>query len=148
MTHDELNRRNFNRLAAAAFGGLIAGTSLGCRSESEPSGGLPPEGDAVAAGDKNLCRGLNDCRGQGYGGQNDCRGQGQCATYDRHSCASENACKGQGGCGENPGLNACKGQGGCSVPLMASAWENVRARKEQEWKAESQTFGEAPAATE
>ncbi len=146
MSQEGLNRRSFNRLAAAAFGGMMTGAAIGCRQETAPNG-ASSNNDAVAAGEKHLCRGLNDCRGQGFGGANECRGQGQCATYERHSCAGENACKGQGGCGENPGLNSCKGQGGCAVPLMESAWEIVRARKEQEWKANNAPFGEAPPAT-
>lgn len=156
MTHEDLDRRNFHRLAAAALSGMVAGAMLGCRSESD----TPPDasdaslaesgesGGALSASDKNLCRGLNECKGQGTGGDNACRGQGECATYEHHSCAGENACKGQGGCGENPGLNSCKGQGGCAIPLMASAWDTVRQRKEAEWKAANQEFGEAPAKTE
>jgi hypothetical protein len=155
MSQDELDRRHFHRLTAAAFGGLMAGTSWGCRSQdaSQPSGGESSSatgegGDAVAVSDKNLCRGLNDCQAKGAGGDNACRGQGQCATFEHHTCAAQNACKGQGGCGENPGLNACKGQGSCSVPLMEPAWEKVRARKEQEWQAADQDFGAAPAKAE
>lgn len=148
MSQDELSRRKFNHLTAAALSGMLAGAALGCRSQSESdssgSAATNGAGDAVATGDKHLCRGLNDCKGQGAGGDNACRGQGQCATYDHHSCASENACKGQGGCGENPGLNACKGQGGCAVPLMESAWETVRARKEEAWKAADEEFAAAP----
>jgi hypothetical protein len=45
-------------------------------------------------------------------------------------------------------LNSCKGQGGCAIPLMVSAWDTVRQRKETEWKAANQEFGEAPAKTE
>jgi hypothetical protein len=100
----------------------------------------------VAAGEKHLCRGLNDCKSQGEGGQNACRGQGECATHQRHDCAGENACKGQGGCGEKVGLNDCKGQGGCAVPLMEEAWKTVRARKEESWQAANQEFADAPPA--
>jgi hypothetical protein len=161
MTHDEVDRRNFNRLTAAALGGMLTGFISGCGSRNEPaqSAASPAPGPiggeeansaagALAAADKHLCRGLNDCKGLGVGGDNACRGQGQCATYEHHACAGENSCKGQGGCGENPGQNACKGQGGCHVPLMESAWEQVRAREEQEWKAANQEFAEAPPAKE
>jgi hypothetical protein len=159
MSQDELNRRNFNRLTAAALGGMVAGASWGCGSKSDPNAGVAPpsgpgaptggdavEGGSVAAGEKHVCRGLNDCKGQGAGGENACRGQGQCATYERHDCAGENACKGQGGCGETVGLNDCKGQGGCALPLMEEAWKAVRARKEGAWNAANQQFAEAPPA--
>jgi hypothetical protein len=156
MTHDELNRRKFNRLTAAALGGMVAGASWGCRSKSDPNaGGEVASGGAAAPGDTgdaagsggsdlHLCRGLNDCKGLGAGGENACRGQGECATYERHDCHAENACKGQGGCGETVGLNACKGKGNCAVPLMDEAWETVRARKEEAWTAANQEFAEPP----
>jgi hypothetical protein len=161
MSHEEVDRRNFNRLTAAALGGMLSGALSGCGSRNEPapsgvspapgaagSEGADSDGSAVAAADKHLCRGLNDCKGLGAGSENACRGQGQCATYEHHACAGENACKGQGGCGENPGQNACKGQGGCHVPLMESAWEQVRARKVQEWQAAKLEFADAPPAKE
>ena len=151
MNHDELNRRKFNHLAAAALGGMMAGASFGCRSKSQPppaTSGAAPAGGAregeVAAGDKNLCRGLNDCKGLGAGGDNACAGQGACATYEHHDCHQLNACKGQGGCGETAGLNECAGKGECAVPLMEGAWEKVRARKEEAWDAAGKEFGEAP----
>jgi hypothetical protein len=152
MSQDEFNRRNFNRLTAAAFGGMITGATLGCRAKSDPNaGGLAPsatggspEPDATASTELHLCRGLNDCKGLGAGGGNDCRGQGECATFERHDCHADNACKGQGGCGETVGLNACKGQGNCAVPLMDEAWETVRARKEEAWNAANLEFSDPP----
>lgn len=136
-----LDRRQFHQLSAAALAGLIAGAAQGCGGSSEPAAN-----GVAAAGEKHLCRGLNDCKGQGKSGMNDCRGQGTCATYPEQACATQNACKGQGGCGENPGLNDCKGQGGCHVPLMDSAWEKVRTRMEEKWKAAGQEFAAAPPA--
>jgi hypothetical protein len=156
MSHDELNRRNFNRMTAAALGGMVAGASWGCRSKSDPNptGDSAPGGDATrgdapepaptASAELHLCRGLNDCKGLGTGGDNACRGQGECATYERHDCHAENACKGQGGCGETVGMNACKGQGNCAVPLMDEAWQTVRTRKEDAWKAANEEFAAAP----
>lgn len=137
-----LDRRKFNQLTAAAFGGLAAGALLGCRSE--PDAVAKAEG----TGDVHLCRGLNDCKGQGKGGDNACRGQGVCATAKEHACGGMNECKGLGGCGATAGMNECKGQGGCHVPLMDSAWESIRTRLETEWKEKDLAFGEPPAKVE
>lgn len=139
MSSHELDRRQFYTLTAAALGGLVAGATLGC---GEPK----PAGQASASGEKHLCRGLNDCKGQGVSGKNDCRGQGDCATVAHHDCGGNNTCKGLGGCGESAGANECAGKGGCHVPLMDSAWETVRKRLEDKWSAAKQDFGTAPAA--
>lgn len=138
---EPLDRRKFHELSAAAVGGLVAGTLAGCGSNepAKPNAGPPGK----TAGERHLCRGLNECKGQGASGKNDCRGQGDCATLT-HSCSGQNDCKGQGGCGPAAGANDCKGQGGCQAPLMASAWETVRKRKESAWTKASEKFSEAP----
>jgi hypothetical protein len=143
MSSQPLGRRKFNELSAAAVGGLVAGSLAGC-GKSEPPGkpAATPPGQA-AAGDKHLCRGLNDCKGKGVSGKNDCRGQGDCATVT-HDCSGKNDCKGQGGCGSEAGANSCKGEGHCSVPLMPGAWKTVRERKTTAWTAAKEKFGEAP----
>ena len=139
MLPDSLDRRDFHKLTAAALSGLAAGAVLGCGGQTA----APPV--AAAATDMHLCRGLNECKGKGMGGDNACRGQGACATAKEHTCGGQNECKGLGGCGETVGANACKGQGGCHVPLMDSAWEKVRKRKETEWKEKKLESGAAPA---
>src|SRR5688500_15502622 len=111
---DSIDRRRFHELTAAALGGLAAGAVIGCGGGDQAGDGGKSDGKAVA--DVHLCRGLNDCKGKGKGGDNACRGQGACATAKEHSCGGQNECKGLGGCGENPGENACKGQGHCAVP--------------------------------
>ena len=143
MAHRHLDRRDFNKLTTAALGGLAAGSILGCGSEPAPGPG--PAVTPVAASDKHLCRGLNECKGQGKGGQNACRGQGACHTVAEHSCGGQNECKGLGGCGETAGANECKTKGGCHVPLMDSAWDKVRKRKETEWQDKKLASGAAPA---
>jgi hypothetical protein len=155
MNHRRLDRRDFNRLTAAALGGLAAGHTLGCRQQTAGPGGPPadqaPGGNAggqAAAAELHLCRGLNDCKGQGADKQNDCRGMGTCATVQHHSCGGQNDCKGLGGCGETVGANACKGQGGCAVPLMDAAWETLRRRLEAQWKEKNLPFHPAPAKKE
>ncbi|MEX2176229.1 MAG: hypothetical protein WD872_17845 [Pirellulaceae bacterium] len=140
MDRTPLDRRDFHKLTAAALGGLAAGTVLGC-------GGEPAAAPTVtaAAADVHLCRGLNECKGQGQAGENACRGQGACATAKEHTCAGQNECKGLGGCGASVGVNDCKGQGGCSVPLMDDAWKTLREKKEAEWTGKELESGPAPA---
>ena len=108
-----MNRRDFQRLAAAAFGGAVIGVGMQS-SLSAADAGNP------LLSDPHVCRGLNTCKGKGAGKTNACAGQGTCATAEKHTCHGDNACKGQGGCGAHPGENACKGKGSCNVPLTAN----------------------------
>jgi hypothetical protein len=140
MSSNELDRRRFHELSAAALSGLIAGSLVGCGNR----GGQNAPVQATAAADKHLCRGLNDCAGKDVTGENACRGQGVCATIEHHTCSGKNECKGQGGCGTTAGINECKGKGGCSVPLMTPAWKEVRQRKEAAWTAAGIKFGSPP----
>lgn len=158
MDHPELNRRDFNRLTMAAFGGVLAGTAAGCGEDKKPAPPGPNAGTgkfqsskadgkdvASTKGEPHACRGLNACKGQGEGGSNDCAGQGDCATKEwHHSCGGENACKGQGGCGPDATQNDCKTKGGCHVPLMDSAWESARKHFEQKMESAEKKFGDAP----
>src|SRR5687767_6776842 len=135
MDERTLDRRDFHKLTTAALGGLAAGAVLGCNKPGGDLTGKPaPGGETVVAkAEVHLCRGLNDCKGQGKGGGNACRGQGACATAKEHTCGGQNECKGLGGCGEKVGANDCKEMGGCQVPLMEDAWKTLRTRKEAEW---------------
>jgi hypothetical protein len=174
MRNNELNRRDFTRLSAAAFGGLMAGSMAGCKSEPPPPtpapSGTTPSGTTPDAGtgdgaegetassttpaggeggnfllaEKHACRGLNMCKGQGAGGDNACAGQGECATIEHHTCAGQNACKGQGGCGETAGNNDCSGKGNCAVPMHAGAWDKARETFEGLMKAQGKEVGAAP----
>ena len=174
MKKTDLSRRDFNRLSMAAFGGVVAGTFAGCANDdgggtaaptapaagepatdgsataaAEGEGGEAAAGDELASllmGDKNVCRGLNICKGHGAGGETTCAGTGACATYAAHECGKQNECKGQGGCGTNPGENACKGMGGCAVPLREHAWGTARANFEAAMKAAGKEVGAAPVA--
>ncbi len=153
---DNFSRREFHKLTAAALGGMVAGTLIGCGSEKNPaanSGDKSKEGAsaAAAAGTSiviaaaiHACRGLNECKGLGASAKNDCAGLGDCATV-KHDCATMNDCKHQGGCGEAPGFNDCKTKGGCSVPIGGAMWEKARAKFEQQMKAAGKQFGPAPA---
>ncbi len=147
MAERHLDRRDFHKLTSAALGGLAAGSILGCggKSGGGPMAKAPAEDEVLAKADVHLCRGLNECKGQGKGGENSCRGQGACATAKEHSCGGQNECKGLGGCGETVGANECKTHGGCHVPLMESAWETLRKKKEAEWTERKVEVGAAPA---
>ncbi|QNN23871.1 hypothetical protein HED60_16880 [Planctomycetales bacterium ZRK34] len=142
MDQHAINRRDFGKLAAAAFGGMVTGTVLGGRA-------FAGEGDSLLLSEPHVCRGLNTCKGKGScktadnacKGHNDCAGAGGCATAEKHGCSGENACKGQGGCGSKPGENACKGKGKCAVPLHKGAWEKARKNFETAYKAK---FGKDP----
>jgi len=168
MKKCDLSRREFNRLTAAAFGGVVAGSLAGCSDEPPPAPAPAPPPDVTPAdvgtpadtttaeaegsllmGEKHVCRGLNMCKGQGgAGGGNDCAGTGACATLAEHKCSGDNACKGQGGCGEKPGENACKGKGSCAVPLKDHAWDKARANFTAAMKAGGKEVGAAPPAPE
>lgn len=166
MKDTQWNRRDFNRLTVAAFGGLVAGTVIGCGGGDKPaetgggggggggSTGAETGGGAEAAKDvdsallleePHVCRGLNTCKGKGKGEANECAGQGACATAEAHECATLNACKGQGGCGEHPGQNACKGKGKCGVPMtMKDKWQKARDKFVELMKEKGKEVGDPP----
>jgi hypothetical protein len=171
MNDNDLNRRDFNRLTMAAFGGMLAGTAAGCaKSEEETTGSgsavpgpsAPPssagagsnaaggETEQVAGlwlGDIHVCRGLNACEGKGADGKNKCAGQGSCATAKHHTCHELNDCKAQGGCGEHPGENECNQKGECGVPLSQDVWAKARASFEKAMQAAGKTPGKASSET-
>jgi hypothetical protein len=138
MERSEMNRRDFQRLTAAAFGGAVLG--VGMQSSLSAA-----EAESPMLGDPHVCRGLNTCKGKGAGKSNSCAGQGSCATAEKHTCHGDNQCKGQGGCDAHPGENTCKGKGACNVPLTSTTWPKARARFEQLMKAAGKTVGPAPA---
>lgn len=113
----DLGRREFNRIVAASFAGLVLGAA-GCTA------GEASEADAdtkeLGPGE-HACKGLNECKGQGgcgdTKGKNECAAKGGCATIEHHACGGQNSCKGRGGCGSKKGTNECKGKGGCAVPI-------------------------------
>ena len=133
---EDVSRRDFGKLALAAFGGVVAGSMLGGRllsaGETEAKEG---------AKDAHACCGLNECKGQGAGAKNECAGQGSCATTAAHGCAGSNACKNQGGEADN----ACKGKGSCAVPIKGDGWKKARANWEASMKKAGKKFGPAPA---
>ncbi len=92
MKSNDLSRREFAKLTAAALGGVVAGAAtvrISAAAEGETLGPLT-EG-------KNVCRGLNPACGGHKGGDNKCAGQGSCHTANKHTCHGGNDCKGQGG---------------------------------------------------
>ena len=170
----KLTRRDFNRLTATAFGGVLAGTSIGCGGDDDASssdtvsdGDVTDPGDtatdAAAAGDgspangeqklaggelpeQNACLGLNQCKEFGKNaGEHDCAGQGSCATV-MHGCRKKNSCKYLGACDGKVGSNSCKGQGGCQVPMTPGEdlWKEARAAFEKRMKTKGTEVGMAP----
>jgi hypothetical protein len=121
-----MNRRTLNKILLGAVAGIAAGAKMDGIGSAMAG---PAEGDTKDAGDKHVCKGMINCKGQGgcdggaagCAGKNDCKGQGGCATSAKHDCKGMNDCKGQGGCksGDNgcAGKNSCKGHGGCKVPV-------------------------------
>ncbi len=165
MKKNQLTRRDFTKLTMAAFGGVVAGSAIGCgkddattttttdtgtaatTDDTGAAGTTPAEGEGAVAGvAKHACRGLNSCKNQGASGENACAGQGTCATV-MHECAGQNDCKYLGGCGSDPAANECKGMGSCAVPIKKDViWEEARKAFEARMKAQNKEFGEAPAA--
>ena len=163
MQDNGLDRRDFHKLTAAALGGMIAGTTIGCgegkpaskeaaKSKSETPAATDgtvalTDAEKLIIDDPHTCRGLNTCKNTGRSKDNACAGQGTCASVKDSTCGGNNACKGQGGCGELPGMNACEGKGGCHIPLMDEAWTKARAAFEAAMKKTGKTVGAAPAKT-
>lgn len=146
MSNSNLQRREFGKLAAGAFGGFAAGlavdaTSAQAADKEKPKLSVDP---ALLLSEPHVCKGLNACKGKGNGGGNDCAGQGACATAEKHTCGGQESCKGQGGCAGYPGQNTCKGKGHCAVPLNKKAWALARKQFEQLMKDVGKKVGEAP----
>lgn len=159
MQDHGLDRRDFHKLTAAALGGMITGTMIGCggaappannapvaaTSETPAAGGTLSDAEKLIIDEPHTCRGLNSCQGKGRSKDNACAGQGTCASIADTTCGGNNECKGQGGCGELPGMNDCKGKGGCHVPLMEDAWKTARTAFETAMKKSGKKVGTAPA---
>ena len=141
MTAKNVSRRNFSMLATAAFGGLLTGGSSAMAQADKPKIYVDPA--LLLTSEKNVCRGLNTCKGKGKG-DHACAGQGACATAAAHTCAGQSSCKGQGGCGGYPGQNACKEHSQCAVPLSEKAWTLARKQFEQLAKGAGIKVGAAP----
>ncbi|MCI0332896.1 MAG: hypothetical protein L0228_06700 [Planctomycetes bacterium] len=146
MRNPTLKRREFTKLSAAAFGGLLAGsTGLVAAQEEEREDKRKLLVDpALLLEEPHVCRGLNTCRGKGKGEQNACMGQGACAVVKEHSCNGENDCKGMGGCGGYPGQNTCKGKGHCAVALKKETWAIARKQLEHLMADAGKKLGAAP----
>ncbi len=142
MFDGKLNRRDFQRLSAAALGGVVGGSFM-----LRAAIGADDTGKSLLD-EPHVCRGLNTCKAKGgcgaTKGKNECAGQGGCATAMKHDCKGDNTCKGQGGCGEHTGENTCKGKGGCAVPLSEKTWDKARANFEAAMKKAGKKVGPAP----
>jgi hypothetical protein len=136
-----IGRRDFNKLAVAALGGLVAGAQVADAAEKKDTT------KSMLMQEPHVCRGLNpNCKGEVKGKKHTCAGQSNCASAAAHTCASMNDCAGLGGCGEKPGENSCKGKGACAVPIAHDdAWKKARENFEKAMKAAGKTPGPAPA---
>jgi hypothetical protein len=118
----EMTRRSFG----AKFGAALAGIAA--------AGAVVSTAVAKDKEAKHVCKGMNECKGQGGGpkgmaGKNSCKGKGECATVAKHDCKGKNECKGQGG-GDMAGKNECKGKGECAVPMKKKMSLRVRNQNE------------------
>jgi hypothetical protein len=146
MAREDLNRRDFHRLAAAAFGGLVVGAGMAQAQDKKDEEPKPKSKDKnPLLQEPHVCRGLNTCKGKGKGGKNDCAGMSECAIAKAHTCGGDNDCRGLGGCGAMPGENNCKGMGECAVPLSEKAWKTARKRFEDLMAKDGKKVGPAPA---
>ena len=137
MKKTELDRRNFHKFTAAAFGGALTGALAGCSSSDDSDADTAEDGGEEVVPEMNVCRGLNMCKGLGAGGENACSGQGTCATLPAHSCNGQNLCRAQGGCGQT--------QGDCAVPMKDDgAWQIARDRLAEKLALDGKEMGEAP----
>lgn len=76
-------------VAAAAFAGLLAGTSSTIQASNLLSGmhaGVQSDQSDNKVKEKHACK-----------GQNSCKGKGGCKSSD-NGCKGKNSCKGKGGC--------------------------------------------------
>lgn len=138
MSESDVSRREFSKLASAAFGGMLIGTS-NLKAQDKKK-----EDENYLLKEPHTCRGLNTCKEVGASKDNACGGMGNCATVKAHECKGMNECKGQGGCGTKPGENACKGKGECAVPLKEKTWKTARKNFEAAMKKAGKKFGDAP----
>lgn len=63
VTQANLSRRDFGKLTAAAFGGVLLGSALSARAADKDDKHDPE----LLLQDKHVCRGLNTCKGKGKG---------------------------------------------------------------------------------
>ena len=145
MHKPELNRRDFQRLTAAAVGGLLAGSAVASSAFAADEAPKKDPKKNPLLGEPHVCRGINLCKGLGASKENACAGQGTCATAKAHTCHTHNECRGQGGCGNTPGENSCKGKGECGVPMSSKTWKKARARFEDLMAKEGKKVGPTPA---
>ena len=145
MDSNELNRRQFAKLTAAAVAGLLAGANAALADDKKPEHKDAKKDGFPWLQDPHICRGLNpSCKGEVKGTKNECAGQAAAATIKEHKCKGMNDCAGEGGCGEKPGENKCKGMGSCAVPLSDKAWGRARKNFEAAMKTAGKKFGAAP----
>ncbi len=87
-------------MLAAAFSGLLSGTTTRLSAATTSNGSAPAFSSADSLAGQHA-------------------GVAQIAKGEKHACQGKNSCKGKGGCkgGDNgcKGKNSCKGKGGCAT---------------------------------
>jgi hypothetical protein len=134
-----MDRREFTKVMGVVAAGMLAGSKAFADEKAAPA-----KKAAAKATEKHVCKGMNNCKGEGAGGKNACKGKGGCATVAKHECATKNDCKGMGGCakGDNgcAGKNSCKGKGGCAVPMSEA---HMKALKDKDKAGKSSCKGKS-----
>ena len=92
-----MNHKASNLALAAAFAGLLSGTTA--RLNAQPVSGheASVSGAAIAAGVAMTAQDDQKLPKHSCKGKNDCKGQGGCKSSD-NGCKGKNSCKGKGGC--------------------------------------------------
>jgi hypothetical protein len=143
MDPNDLNRRQFQKLAAAALGGLFTGATAALADDKKEK--MKDATKPLLLQEPHICRGLNPvCKGEIKGKKHECAGQASFHTVKEHKCKGLNDCAGEGGCGAHPGENKCKAQGECAVPLSDDAWKKARKNFEAAMTKANKKFGAAP----
>ena len=90
-----MDRREFTKVMGVVAAGMLAGS----KAFGEDA---KVEAKAAAKAEKHVCKGHNDCKGQGADGKNACKGKGGCSVPVKaehmKDKAGKSSCKGKSGC--------------------------------------------------
>ena len=127
MERKDLNRRDFARLTAAAFGGMIAGTTVGCgdaekKEKESPAGktskeSAPPPASSDSPKKARPPGYVNPKRnGDDHKGAEELQKSIKAGEGDYVMLSGKNVCRGLNVCKQHKGGdNSCAGRGDCAV---------------------------------